>query len=248
MRTMLVTLSLEAGRAVSCAELADELWAGQEIGNISNALQAHATRVRKVLEAPGRSGTSLVCSVAGGYRLDVSPNCIDAHRFLRLASDGSAALAGDPGRALRVLEAALALWRGPALLDAGAGLRCRSAATLFEERRTTVWEMLVIARLILGDESRAVAELGQLVAQNPLSERFCELLMLALYRAGRQSDALQLFRVMQRRLDEELGVRPGGALQRRHSEILAQDPALARHDVLWRATRNPGRDGLLAVR
>lgn len=247
-RTLLATLALEAGRAVATHELADELWAGTEVEHTSNALQAHATRVRKVLDEPGRArGTSLVRSVPGGYLLDVAPDCIDGHRFLRLASDGAAALAGDPERARRLLESALALWRGPALLDAGDGLRCRSAATLFEERRLTAWELLAGARLALGDESRAVAELRPLVAQNPLSERFCELLMLALYRAGRQSDALQLFRTTQRRLDDELGIRPGSALQRRHSEILAQDPALVRHDAPWARHRSPGRDDLLTV-
>lgn len=247
-RTLLATLALEGGRVVSCQELADELWAEDEVGYTSNALQAHATRLRKVLDEPGHArGTSRLRSVPGGYLLDVAPDCVDGHRFLRLASDGAAALARDPERSRRLLEMALGLWRGPALLDAGDGLRCRSAATLFAERRLTVCELLASARLALGDESRAVAELRRLVAQNPLSERFCELLMLALYRSGRQSDALQLFRATQQRLDEELGIRPGSALQRRHSEILSQDPALARPDAPWAGQGSPGRDDLLTV-
>ncbi|OEV02430.1 AfsR/SARP family transcriptional regulator [Streptomyces oceani] len=248
-RTMLATLALEARRAISCPELADELWADHEISNTANALQAHATRVRKVLDGPSRTrSASLLRSVPGGYLLDIPADRVDSHRFLQLASDGAAALTANPERARVLFESALGIWRGPALLDAGDGLRCRSAATLFEERRLTVRELLASARLALGDEARAIAELQRLVAQHPLSERFCELLMLALYRAGRQSDALYLFRSTQRRLDEELGVRPGDSLQRRYSEILTQDPALVRSDALWARHRPSGRDGLVAIR
>ncbi|MBQ0866109.1 BTAD domain-containing putative transcriptional regulator [Streptomyces smyrnaeus] len=241
-RAMLATLALEPGHVVSHVELADELWAGHPVGNPRNALQAHATRVRKVLGLPA-GDAALLRAVPNGYLLNVSRDRIDGNRFLDHAVRGSEALAGEPERALRHLEAALGLWRGPALLDAGDGLRCRSAGALFEERRLTVWEDLASARLILGDESRAIAELRQLTAQYPLRERFCELLMLALYRTGRQSDALELFRLTQRRLDEELGIQPAEPLQRRHAEILAHDPALSHPGVLW-GRREPGRDGL----
>nr|BAG84243.1 putative transcriptional regulator [Streptomyces griseoviridis] len=210
-------------------ELADELWAGHPVGNTRNALQAHATRLRKVLDEPSRRlrGDTVLRAVRNGYLLDVPPDCVDGNRFLDLAAQGAAELYTRPERALELLQAALRLWRGPALLDAGDGLRCRSAAALFEERRLTVWEDLISARLALGDESRAIAELRQLVAQHPLRERFCELLMLALYRSGRQGDALELFRTTHQRLDEELGVQPGVELQRRHAEILSQNPALS---------------------
>jgi DNA-binding SARP family transcriptional activator len=243
---MLATLALEAGRVISHLELADELWSGHPIGNPLNALQAHATRVRKVLGAPAR-GATVLRAVPNGYVLDVSRDRVDGNRFLDLAWQGAAALPDEPERALRNLEAALRLWRGPALLDAGDGLRCRSAGALFEERRLTVWEDLVSARLLLGDESQAIAELQQLTAQFPLRERFCELLMLALYWSGRQSDALELFRLTQRRLNEELGIQPAMPLQRRHAEILAHDPALAHPSALWNRRREPGRDGLPTV-
>lgn len=233
-RAMLATLALEAGRAISHLELADELWSGDSLGNPRNALQANATRVRKVLDgpAPGRRSTVLR-SVPGGYVLELEREHIDAHRFLAQATEAAAALDRDPARALRLLDSALGLWRGPALLDAGDGVRCRSAAVLFEERRLTAWEDRAGAHLMLGDESRAIAELRQLVARYPLRERFCELLMLALYRAGRQGEALEVFRLARQRLDEELGIQPGVPLQRRHAEILAQDPALV-HPTAWR--------------
>ncbi len=135
------------------------------------------------------------------------------------------------------MQAGLHLFRGPALLDAGDGLRCRSAAALFDERRLAVWEDLISARLAIGDERRAVAELKQLVGQHPLHERFRDQLMLALYRSGRQSDALELFHQTRRLLDQELGLRPGLALQRRYAEILAQDPALTLPSAVWTGQR-----------
>ncbi|WJV44995.1 AfsR/SARP family transcriptional regulator [Streptomyces flavofungini] len=233
-RAMLATLALDAGRAVAHGDLADELWAGQPLGNTRNALQAHATRLRKVLDGhrldahrPCRRGGTVLRAVRGGYLLDVPPGSVDGDRFLDLATRGAAALPVAPERAIELLQAALELWRGPALLDAGDGLRCRGAAALFDERRLTVREDLIRARLAVGDAARAVAELRRLVAQHPLRERFCELLMLGLYRTGRQAEALELFHVTRRRLDEELGVRPGIVLQRRHTEILSQDPALS---------------------
>jgi SARP family transcriptional regulator, regulator of embCAB operon len=222
-RAMLAALALEAGHAISHVELVDELWSGQPLGNAHNALQAHASRLRRVLEGPGPTPLR---SVRNGYLLDIPRDSIDGNRFLVLAAQGAAALRERPERALDLLQAALQLFRGPALLDAGDGLRCRAAAALFDERRLTVSEDLISARLAIGDERRAVAELRQLVGQHPLHERFRDQLMLALYRSGRQGDALELFHQTRRLLDQELGLRPGLSLQRRYVEILAQDPAL----------------------
>lgn len=234
-RALFATLALEAGRAISHVELTEELWSGRSLGNARNALQAHATRLRKVLDGPaGRpDGSTVLRAVRNGYLLDVPRDAVDGNRFLDLAAQGAAALHGEPERAIPLLEEALTLWRGPALLDACDGLRCRSAAALFEERRLTVWEDLISARLSVGDERHAIAELQQLVAKYPMRERFCEQLMLALYRTGRQGDAVRLFHWTRRRLDEELGVRPGLPLQQRFAEILAQDPALTLPSAVW---------------
>lgn len=246
-RAMLATLALDAGHVVSHLELADELWSGEPVGNPRNALQAHATRVRRVLGDSAGGSAAVLRAVPNGYLLNVPQDQVDGNRFLDLALRGADALPDAPGSALRHLDAALGLWRGPALLDAGDGLRCRSASALFEERRLTVWEDLVGARLMLGEESRAIAELRKLTAQYPLRERFCELLMLALYRSGRQSDALEVFRLTQRRLDEELGVRPAAPLQRRHAEVLAHDPVLSHADAMWSRSCEPGPNGLPTV-
>jgi DNA-binding SARP family transcriptional activator len=226
-RSMLATLALATGRAVSNEDLVDELWSGHAIGNTRNALQANATRLRRAIDpALGLRGASVLRAVNNGYLLEVPRECVDGNRFLDLAAQGAAQLRTRPECSLELLQSALELWRGPALLDAGDGLRVRSAAALFDERRLTAREDLVSALLSVGDEAHAIAELRQLVALYPLRERFCELLMLALYRTGRQGEALDLFRWARRRLDEELGIQPGLPLQRLHAEILAQDPAL----------------------
>ncbi|MFC3518909.1 AfsR/SARP family transcriptional regulator [Streptomonospora nanhaiensis] len=229
-RTMLATLALSPGVAISHDELCDELWSTNTLGNSRNALQAHATRLRRLLQGPAATrgaGADLLRSVRNGYVLDVAPEAVDGNRFLDLAAQGGAAVAAHPERAVELLQRGLELWRGPALLDAGDGLRCRAAAALFDERRLTAWEDLVAARLAVGDERRAVPELRLLVGQHPLHERFCEQLMLALYRCGRQGEALELFHRTRRLLNAELGLEPGLPLQRRYSEILNHDPALA---------------------
>ncbi|MFE2510631.1 AfsR/SARP family transcriptional regulator [Streptomyces naganishii] len=241
-RTLVATLALDAGRAVSHADLVDELWAANPPDNVLNALQAHATRARKVLASPGQAGGGqhggVLRSVPGGYLLTVEPDRVDGNRFLRLVSQGAAAVPSEPRRAVELLEAGLGLWRGPALIDAGEGPRCRGAAALFEERRLAALEDLLSATLLLGGEAQAIARLQQLVAQYPLRERFCELLMIALYRAGRQGDALESYQRARKRLDDELGIQPGVRLRRRHAEILAQDPRLKQPAALRRATQD----------
>lgn len=227
-RAILAALALDAGRVVSHADLADELWGcRQPRVNARNAMQAHATRLRKVLDEPADDlpGHTVLRAVGNGYLLDVPAECVDTNEFLALAARG-ADLLPHPERAMPVLQEALRLWRGPALVDAGDGLRCRSAAEQLEERRVAVWEDLVTARLSAGDERQAVVELRALVGQYPLRERFTEQLMLALYRSGRQCEALAVFDRTRRCLDHELGVQPGRSLQRRHAQILAQDPDL----------------------
>jgi len=223
-RAMLATLALDPGRPMSYDDLAAELWSGRSLSNARNAVQAHAARLRKLVDGPGGI---VVRAVPNGYLLDVAPEDVDGSRFLTLAARGAALVSTDPHRAIGLLEESRRLWRGPALLDAGDGLRCRTAAALFEERKLGVWEDLTTARLAVGDNVTAAADLGPLVTQYPLREVFCEQLMLALYRCGRQSDALATFHRTRTHLDEELGLQPSRRLRQRYADILAQDPALA---------------------
>ncbi|MCG8916298.1 AfsR/SARP family transcriptional regulator [Actinokineospora sp. PR83] len=235
-RALLATLALDVGRAISHGELADELWSGHRLGNSRNAMQAHATRLRKVVDGPDRRESRLR-AMRNGYLLDIPAESVDANRFLDLAARGAAEVRTDPECAITALRAALRLWRGPALLDAGDGLRCRGAAALFDERRLTAWEDLAAAWLLVGRERDAVAELSQLVEQHPLRERFCELLMLALYRTGRQCEALELFQRNRRHLDTELGLEPSASLKRLHADVLAQDPGLVLPSAIWWSQR-----------
>jgi DNA-binding SARP family transcriptional activator len=223
-RATLAMLVLDAGRVVSCEELVDELWGDRPPRNAKNALQAHITRLRRLLDAHGARALKTVDS---GYLLDLPREALDANRFQHLVLSGAQSVARRPETAVEQLEMALELWRGPALLDAGQGARCRAAAFWLEECHVIAREDLMAARLALGDERSVASELEHLVAQHPLRERLYELLMLALYRGGRQADALDVFHRLRRRLGDDLGLQPSVALQRRYRAILAQDPALA---------------------
>lgn len=234
LRAMLATMALDAGRVISHGDLAEELWGCRHPrGNARNAMQAQATRLRRVLDGPvdELSPRTVLRAMGNGYLLDVPTECVDCNQFLELAARGADLLAR-PELAVPVLLEGLRLWRGPALADVGDGPRCRSAAAQLEERRLAIWEDLITARLCVGDERQAVVELRALVAKYPLRERFAEQLMLALYRSERQCEALEVFDRTRRCLDRELGVQPGRSLQRRHAEILAQDPGLLRATVV----------------
>ncbi|HEU5429667.1 MAG TPA: AfsR/SARP family transcriptional regulator [Actinocrinis sp.] len=238
-RTMLAMLALDAGRVVSHADLADELWSERPLANVRNALQAQATRLRRVLrERMGQPEATVVRAVQNGYVLDLPAQEVDAHRFLDQAARGIAALRECPAHALEILSEAARIWRGPALVDAGDGLRCRSAAALFEERRLIVLEDIAAARILVGEQRQAIAELRRLVDRYPLHERFCALLMLALYRSGRQVDSLDVFHHTRQRLDRDLGVQPGAMLHRLHAQILAHSPALMSQDAVLDGERN----------
>lgn len=231
---MLALLALSPGRTVSSDQIEDELWAGRRMANARNALQANVVRLRRFL-APitGLKGDELIRTVGGGYLLDVPPESVDAHRFLRWADTGAELVRTDPARAVVLLEEALALWRGPALLDAHDGLRIRIGAADLEERRITAYEDLVTAKLGVDAPRISVPELRQAAADHPERERLSELLMLALYREGRQSEALDVFHRARRRLAGDLGLEPGPALHSAYQAILEQDELLGRpHQVL----------------
>jgi DNA-binding SARP family transcriptional activator len=213
-RALLALLALNAGSVVSSQDLADELWDDSPPRTIRNTLQAHIARLRRVLEEAGRPDA--LQTVNEGYVLDLAPDAIDAQRFQHLASSGAQRIADHPQAAVEHLEQALRLWRGPVLLDAGPGARCRSAALWLNDSRVAAHENLMAV----------AAELESLAARHPLREGLHDLLMLALYRAGRQADAVEVFHRLRRRLRDDLGLQPGPQVQRRYRAILDQDPAL----------------------
>jgi DNA-binding SARP family transcriptional activator len=226
-RTILALLAVSPGTPLPFDQLVDELWADRPMGNARNALQANVGRLRKLLESvTGRRGDELVRTVGSGYALEIPAESVDARRFLDLAAQGAAHVEHQPAMAVQLLEAALGLWRGPALFDVCDGMRCRIEAAQLDERRLSVREDLITAKLANGEERGIVPELRQLAAEHPERERFSEQLMLALYRDGRQTEALDVFHRARRRLASELGLEPGRALRRLYQAILVQDQVL----------------------
>ncbi|MGV9295056.1 MULTISPECIES: AfsR/SARP family transcriptional regulator [Amycolatopsis] len=226
-RAVLALLALSPGVPVPAAVLVEELWGETRIGNARNALQANITRLRKQIESiTDRRADEIVRTVSGGYLLDLPKDQVDAHVFVDLARRGSAEITRDPARSVELLERALLLWRGPAFLDVPDGQRCLLEAAHLDERRLTAREDLITAKLANGEGSGLVSELNRLAAEYPERERFSEQLMLALYRNGRQTEALDVFHDTRRRLVAEMGLEPGRGMRRIYEAILVQDAVL----------------------
>jgi DNA-binding SARP family transcriptional activator len=225
--TVLTLLALSPGAPVWFDRLVDELWGDNPIANERNALQAAVTRSRKLLEAAyGRNAGSLLRIVSTGYVLDVPAAAVDAHRFVACAERGAALVHCDPAAAVGVLEEALAMWSGPALLNTRDGFQSRLEAQRLDEHRLSAYEDLITAKLAVGTERVSVAELQQLALEHGGRERLSELLMLTLYRDGRQTEALEVFHRIRKRLAEETGLEPGRSLHRIYEGILNQDDLL----------------------
>jgi DNA-binding SARP family transcriptional activator len=228
-RSLLAILLLDTNEVVSTDRLIDELWGDKAPETAPKAVQVHVSGLRKVLE-PNRSSAEceLLLTRSPGYLLRLEPEQLDAARFERLASEGREALAdGDPGLAATRLRAALSLWRGAPLAEvAYADFAQREIARL-EDLRLGVLEDRIQADLESGRHAEIVGELERLVAGEPLRERPRAQLMLALYRCGRQAEALEAYRDAHRTLSGELGIEPNRELKELESRILEQDPELA---------------------
>ena len=227
-RTLLAILLVRANEIVSSDRLIEELWP-EPPDTAGNALQVYVHKLRKALEPERRRGESgeLLITRAPGYMLRVEPDQLDAGRFARLLGDGRAAAeAGDPATAARTLAQALELWRGPAYADFAYDPFAQAEIARLEELRLDAVEDRIEADLALGGAAELVGELEALIGDNPLRERLRGQLMLALYRAGRQADALEAYDEARRTLDEELGLAPSPPLQRLQTDILRQAPAL----------------------
>jgi DNA-binding SARP family transcriptional activator len=226
-RTVLALLALSRRTPLSFDYLMDELWMDKSLGNRRNALQASVVRLRRLLERiTGQRGDQLIRTVGGGYVLDVRHDAVDANRFLDLADQGARQVHRDPGEAIELLEQALGLWRGSALSGVSDGVRCRLEAACLDGRRITAREDLITAKLGIGDGRAVVSELLELTTEYPERERFSEQLMLALYRCGRQTEALDVFHRARKKLASELGLEPGRALHQLYQAILVHDQVL----------------------
>jgi DNA-binding SARP family transcriptional activator len=224
-RLVLGRLLLAEGRIVPADALLETLWGPEPPERANATLQTYISRLRRAL---GTDESKALRYEASGYRLDVPAGRVDARRFEDLADEGARLLrAGDPGGAARLLREALALWRGRLLGDADAEF-VRAATARLDERRLTAQEDLYDAVLRTGSAAAVVADLYEAVAASPLRERLRGLLALALYRSGRQADALTVLDQGRRILRDELGLEPSRELRELQSRILDQDPALDR--------------------
>jgi predicted ATPase/DNA-binding SARP family transcriptional activator len=220
-RALLAILVLRRNEVVSADRLIEDLYGARPPPTAAKSLQAHISRLRKAL-ADGRLVTR-----GGGYVLEARRDEVDADRFARLYDGGRAAReAGDAETAERSLREALAHWRGPPLGDLTYHEFAQSEIGRLEELRLSCLEELAEARLALGRHVEVVGELEQLLASHPLRERVRGQLMLALYRSGRQADALAAYQDGRRALVDELGIDPGRALQELERAILNHDPSL----------------------
>ena len=228
-RAILAMLACEAGHAVSVERLVDGVWGDPAPPGVVTSVQSYVFHLRQVLEPDRPRGTpgAVLVTVPGGYRLEVDPQTVDVARFEDLvAAADAAAERHEPGTAAAAYRAALALWRGDVLEDLGDHDFVAPVRARLDERRASALESRIRAELDLGHHSAVVAELGSLVAQHPLREGLHAELMLALYRSGRQSDALAAYRDLRSVLDTELGIEPSPPLQELNTRILRQDPTL----------------------
>ena len=206
-RALLALLVLHAGEAVTADRLIDELWGEHAPSTAGTVVQGLVSRLRKELEPSRGRGepSTLLQTVGRGYLLAISPDAVDADRFKRLVDE---ARSGAPELRSAKLTDALGLWHGPALADFRYEPFAQLTITALEELRLTAIEERIEIDFAFGRVGDPVAELTALIRAHPFRERLRELQMLALYRAGRQADALQAYRDAHTVLNEELGIDP----------------------------------------
>ena len=225
-RAVLALLLLARGDVVPAERLADSLWGDQPPTGTASTLQSYVSHLRRRLQpgVPARERSAVIVSEGRGYAVRLPTAAVDAWRFEELVHAADAT--DDPHRACALLREALDLWRGPALADYAYEPWAEAEAARLTELRTVARERLLAARLDLGEATLLVPELEAMVLEEPLREERWRLLVLALYRAHRQADALKALRRARTTLVDELGVDPGPALRALESDVLAQSPSL----------------------
>jgi predicted ATPase/DNA-binding SARP family transcriptional activator len=224
-RALLADLLLHAGRPVATDRLIDDVWGDELPANPTATLQTRMSQLRKALAEAEPGARDLVVRRAPGYLLGVAAEALDAGRFRALAA--RARQTSDPRMRAATLADALSLWRGAPYADAASEAFARAAIDRLDEERLAVQEAYAEARLDLGEHEALVAELAELVTANPLRQRLRAVQLRALYRAGRQAEALDSYAELRHRLGEDLGLDPTAELTALHQAILEQDPALA---------------------
>jgi YVTN family beta-propeller protein len=228
-RAVLALLLLDGASPVPVARIADALWGERPPPGSSATIQTYVFHLREALEPDRPKGTpaQVLVSERGGYRLEMGNAALDTREFEDLARSGVGCVRnGAHEHALRELDAALDLWRGPVLADVVELEAVAPVAARLNELRLTAVEARMDALLALGRHSLVVGELDELIAANPLRERLHAQQMLALYRCGRQADALAAYRHLRQVLDDEIGVEPAPPLTELHQAILTHDRSL----------------------
>src|SRR6266540_1425772 len=216
-RALLAILILHANEVVSVERLLDDIWGERQPASGAKALHVYVSQLRKVI------GDDRLLTRAPGYMLRLDPDELDVKRFQQLREQADTA---DPEEAGVLLREATSLWRGAPLADVAYESFAQSEIARLEELRTSAIEKRIDADLALGGHAELVGELEALVRDHPLRERLRGQLMLALYRSGRQAEALRVYQDARRALVEELGIEPGKFLRELHQTILRQDPVL----------------------
>jgi DNA-binding SARP family transcriptional activator len=219
-RALLAVLLLSRNRVVSVSELVDALWGDDPPETAVSALQVYVSQLRKAL------GPDRVLTKPPGYSLRVEEGELDLERFERLFREGRDQLGPDPAAAAERLKEALELWRGPALAEFGSEPFAREAGGRLDDARLAAIELRIDADLALGRHAELVSELEELVEREPFRERLRAQLMLALYRSGRQADALDLYRGTRELFVDELGIEPSPELQELEGSILRHEASL----------------------
>lgn len=246
-RAVLALLLIDRDTPVQVAHIADALWGERPPPGSATTIQTYVFHLREALE-PGRSRRSpaqVLVSDRGGYRLDTMSAAVDAREFEDLAHAGLERMKnGEYEPALRELDAALGLWRGDVLADIAELEAVAPIAARLNELRLTVIEARADALLALGRHVVVVGELDELIVANPLRERLHAQRMLALYRCGRQADALAAYRRLHEVLDTEIGVEPSPPLRELHQAILTHDPSLTDGGATVADTRTASAPGV----
>jgi len=226
-RALLALLVLHANEVVSHDFLIDELWGERPPASAAHSIVVYVSRLRKALRVLGADEAPMLGTAAGGYVLRVDPARIDLKRFERALEEGGRALAaGAVADAADILRGASAEWRGEPLSDLDTEPFAEAESWRLQELRLAALGLRIDADLLLGRHAELVAELELLVRRNPLNERVCAQLMVALYRSGRQARALEVYHTTRRLLVDELGIEPGANLERLERAILRQDGEL----------------------
>lgn len=231
-RQILALLSVYANQVLPVPTLMEEIWGAEMPRSAPTTLQTYILQLRRKLTAaygpefPSAAKEVLVTR-HGGYLMQLQPGAVDVHEYDRLSAAGRAAFeSGDDAEASQLLREALAVWRGPALVDVRVGPVMEIELARLEESRLGALERRVEADLRLGLHAELLTELTELIARHPLHEGLHAQAMAALYRSGRPWQALEVYQALRGRLVEELGLEPSPRLRRMQQAVLASDPVL----------------------